>query len=256
MTLIVGVLCQGGVVLGSDGAATLGNLSETTTRQPTRKLLSISDRVILGVSGPVGLSQLFEDRIKTLGNELAGTKTKTVADAMRKLSTAFQKDVTPAFRSAESAAPVIGQARASIQAISSSVVALVIQRQPTLIQLDQQCSAEAASRDLPFVAIGSAQRTADPFLALIRRVFWKDQLPSVADGAFAVTWTFHQAIETSPGGVAEPMQLMVLDKDGTRELSVAELDGHRQMVDGVEEYLGQYRYPSGLDAPPGPQAGL
>ena len=37
----------------------------------------------------------------------------------------------------------------------------------------------------------------DPFLALMRNVYWKDDLPTLNEGAFAVTWTLEHAIETN-----------------------------------------------------------
>ena len=47
MTLIVGVLCNGGVVVGSDGAATLGAMGVSTARQDIKKLCMIADRAII-----------------------------------------------------------------------------------------------------------------------------------------------------------------------------------------------------------------
>jgi 20S proteasome alpha/beta subunit len=103
MTLIIGVLCKDSVVVAADGAATLGGLAGSTARQPVKKLATIDERVVIGVSGPVGLAQQLTDRVQTLWTQgqLKGTKCKTLTDAMRTISREFQKDVIPALKAAQ-----------------------------------------------------------------------------------------------------------------------------------------------------------
>jgi ATP-dependent protease HslVU (ClpYQ) peptidase subunit len=66
MTLIVGIKCRNGIVMGADGAATLGALGQQTIRQETEKLDILENRIIVGVSGPVGLGQRIRAEIHTL----------------------------------------------------------------------------------------------------------------------------------------------------------------------------------------------
>ena len=67
MTLIIGIKCSDGVVLGADGAATFGSLGRETIRQPvTRKLEILGGRIVVGVSGPAGLGQRFRGEIEAL----------------------------------------------------------------------------------------------------------------------------------------------------------------------------------------------
>jgi 20S proteasome alpha/beta subunit len=242
MTLIVGVLCEDGIVVGADGAATLGSLGSMTARQPVKKLTNVQNRVVIGVSGPVGLGQLLIDRVESLQSSggLKGTKCPNAAQAMRIFTGAFKDDVIPAFDRARVAAGVVGNQNAAARVMSSTVVALTIKSQPVLIQFDEQCGAEAATPDLPFVAVGSGQATADPFLAFVRRVFWVNRLPTVSEGILAATWTLRQAIETSPGGVADPIQLMVLEGGEVRELSDPEREEHEQSANALEEHIARY----------------
>lgn len=69
MTLIVGIKCADGVVMGADGAATLGNpvVGQATVTQPVSKLHIVDNRILMGGSGAVGLSQLYLDREKAFG---------------------------------------------------------------------------------------------------------------------------------------------------------------------------------------------
>ncbi|MBI2936523.1 MAG: hypothetical protein HYY31_06955, partial [Chloroflexi bacterium] len=68
MTLVVGIKCGAdGVVVGADGAATLGTvLGKPTVIQHVAKLNLIANRIIVGFSGPIGLGQLYVDRIEKL----------------------------------------------------------------------------------------------------------------------------------------------------------------------------------------------
>ena len=82
-------------------------------------------------------------------------------------------------------------------------------------------------------------------LALLRRVFWPDKLPNIADGIFAAMWTLLHAIQVNPGGVAEPIQMAVLEKSKGNELRAHELSGqlvaeHRQHVKEAEEHLRSF----------------
>ena len=112
MTLIVGIKCTEGIVVGADGAATLGNATGTrTVIQPVNKLHILQDRIIMGVSGQVGLGQLYCDRVEGLwrDNEL-GIKV-TLSEVQRKLCGAIQQDAIPAIGRAAASIPLPGTGR-------------------------------------------------------------------------------------------------------------------------------------------------
>ena len=63
MTLLIGILCSDGIVIGSDGAATYGKLGSPTIVQPMSKISIKNGCMIMGVSGPVGLGQSITSEI-------------------------------------------------------------------------------------------------------------------------------------------------------------------------------------------------
>jgi hypothetical protein len=148
------------------------------------------------------------------------------------------------FQAAAMARQVIGPVAAE-SAIASAIAALPISKSPCLFQFDQQGAPEEASADLPFAAIGSGQSIADPFLAFLRRIFWANKQPSLADGIFAVLWTLEHAIQTNPGGVSEPKQVVVLekcsDKWKARELAPEEFEEHIEAIGAAEQSLANFR---------------
>ena len=99
-----------------------------------------------------------------------------------------------------------------------------------------------------FVSMGSGQPITDPFLALLKRVFWKNTQPTVNEAVFAVTWTLQHVIELNPGGINGPPQIAVLkpfnEKDPQLKAQLlvdAEIQEHINNVDGAEAHLGKYK---------------
>lgn len=211
MTLIIGIKCSDGIVMAADGAATFGGaLGQTTIRQSTTKLDIVSESAIIGVSGPVGLGQLLRAEVLSFCQS-SNPKAKPVSQAMQLLRDSFWRQIGPTLEHAKVTGQLIGQP-AFNDALSRTLVAIVLKEGPALIQFSEQAAPEAASESLPFMAIGSGQPIADPFLAFIRRIFWTTGLPDLQEGVFSAVWALEHAIQTNPGGVADPKQIVVLEQ--------------------------------------------
>ena len=236
--------------MGADGAATLGApLGLPTVVQPTTKLHILQDKMIMGVSGQVGLGQLYCASVEQLWKSNQLGRNVSLSEVKGKLRDSIFKDLEPAIRGANASIPFLGN-NAAIQSIGTqSLIALPVggpTGDPELIQLDWLGNPEAASTDLPFVSIGSGQQLADPFLAFLRHIFWPDKLPKVAEGVFTIVWTLAHAIEINPGGVSDPIQLAVLERKSgrelaARELSQEEIEEHRAMMLEAEEHLKHFK---------------
>jgi 20S proteasome alpha/beta subunit len=261
MTLIVGIKCSDGIVMAADGAATLGNaLGVRTVVQPMTKLHILQGNMVMGVSGPVGLGQLYRDRVESLWktNQL-GFSVK-LPEVQRLLQQEIQKDAQPAIAQSVACVPLIGNVAASQSVLTSSLIAVPVggnDRRPELIQCDHTGMAEAATNDLPFVSIGVGQPLADPFLAFLRHIFWTERLPRLADGVFAAVWTLTHAIRFNTGGLAEPIQITVLKGGGNKisasELSTDEIQEYRQHIFEAEQYLKAFKdNPASLPEVPKP----
>jgi len=258
MTLIVGIRCSDGVVLGSDSAATnVTSTGERTSMQPTDKLDIISDKIIIGVSGQVGLAQLFKSEIEKLWNDkgLAGAE---ISDARLKLSEVLRKHLYIEFQAVKQA-PGPLQNLFTQGVLSQTLIALPIKKQPILLEFTAMGSSEEKNERLPTVAIGCAQQIVDPFLACLRRIFWKDRLPTLAEGKLAASWALDYSIQAAPGGVGPPIKLVTLEKNGenwqTHQLSEAELNEQSEAVDGIEDYIRDFKLSKGEpEKPPEPKS--
>jgi hypothetical protein len=156
----------------------------------------------------------------------------------------WEKHIGPELQAASVAQKVIGPI-AMESALASTVAALPINYRPCLFQFDQQGTPEEATSDLPFVAIGSGQTIADPFLAFLRRIFWQSKLPTLPDGIFAALWILEHAIQISPGGVAGPKDIVVLEKKDkefkARKLIPEEFQEHLEAISAAEKSLYNFR---------------
>jgi 20S proteasome alpha/beta subunit len=269
MTLLVGIRCQDGIVLGSDGAATYGSVSlleveGKTISLATSKLEVYGERVVLGVSGAVGMGQSFH---RTVGGYIADQydrrKTwKSIEEAKKWLRDNLWPHVQPGFDHArELAAKVPAEYRVSVfsSVHTSSLVAFPIGDEYHLLELDHLCQSMECTDKASFVSVGSGQIHADPFLAFIKRVFWKSNQPFLQDGVFATLWTLQHAISISPGGVGGPIEIVTLENaDGkgwkARKLSSEELGAHGEAIAAVEgdmpQLLGKFFKGRSPSSPP------
>ena len=256
MTLIIGILCKDGVVVAADSAATYGALGQPTISQLTKKISIIDNSVIVACSGAVGLAQRFETEIKQLwiGKSFSGG---TAVAAGTKIGAKLKEHIAPEMQVAQFARNVVGPS-ASSNATCLTIVALPVSKAPSLIQFTEIGSSEIATNNLPFVSIGSGQLTADPFLAFLRALFWPDREPLLADGIFAALWTLKHAIAHTPGGLAHPIDIAVLEKQSgnwvAHLLSTKDLQEHEQNIRAAEEALVRFKSPKvdDIELPPAP----
>lgn len=243
MTLIIGIKCQEGIVMGSDGAATLGSLGNSTITQHTKKLSIIDNKVIIGVSGPVGLSQRIKGTINDLWNNkiLSG---KPSYEAMTIISKKLREHIIPELEIVTKVRPAIGNASLN-SALSQTIVALPLAQNPLLFQFDQQAAPEESTEDLPFVSIGIGQQIADPFLSFIRRIFWPVGYPNINQGIFTIFWTLSHAIAISPSGITEPIFISTLTKEKgswiAKDLSENDLKEHEEAMGFAEAKLRTFK---------------
>ena len=243
MTILVGIKCKDGVVIGADSSATLGQAPNLRTiEQKIRKIQVIGDRVIVAGTGQVGLGQRFNAVVQSAWQQKDKPFSKPPLEVGKLLAQLAIKDF-------QFTAVQMGQFGALVAFPTGSQSNLcefaVGDFQPELKTDDS----------LWYVSMGSGQPITDPFLGFMRRVFWKDDVPSSQDGIFAVTWALQHAIEVNPGGINEPMQIAVLGRDKrgrllARLLEESELAEHKNNVEGAISHLRNYAQASSGEGSP------
>ncbi len=237
MTALVGILCRDGVVIGSDSSSTFGvSPNFRTIEQITKKIQIIGDRVIVAGTGEVGLGQRFCYLVHSCWEGEGHSKFRQ--QAIIAMVTAFAKVGIDDF------------AKTGVQRGSyGSLMAFPCEKRLNLCEFATATfQPEMKTPDMWFVSMGSGQPITDPFLALLRRVFWPKAQPSVKEAIFAVVWTLEHVIELNPGGIQGPPQIAVLEYQGEKDpqprarlLDDDAISEHQDNVKGAEIHLAKYR---------------
>jgi 20S proteasome alpha/beta subunit len=232
MTVIVGVLCEDGVVVGSDSSSTFAAVNIPTIEQPTKKTFVIGADMILAGTGQVGLGQ----RCAHLLTKLRADTNFLSAHPVDVASTISQSTIN---HFAATAAP---------KGEFGALIAFACQNGFHLYEFAiKDFQPECKTADNWFVSMGSGQLITDPFLGMLRRVFFKSNRPKLKEGIFAVAWALEHAFELNTGGIKEPAQIAILTNASpageltARLLDDNELAEHHDSVTGAESFLAQYR---------------
>lgn len=246
MTLIVGLLCSDGAVVASDSAASFGTGlgMPTIGQQPAKKIEIVGGSIVCATSGDVGISQSICEAVEKA--QKAGGLTGSPVAAKDRLADAIGNALAPAFQRAKMALGSGVPQQAILQGIlSETIVAAPVDKKAHVWTFSFTGNGTLATKSLPFSASGSGQPIADPFLALVKRIFWSDRQPTLSDGIFAAVWTIEHVKKTNTGGVGGDVQLATVEnRQGnpvTRRLKPEEIQEHLESVRAVEEHMAEFK---------------
>ncbi len=230
MTLIVGIRCLDGVVIGTDSAMTFASSDQFTIEQPNRRKIDIIEgQIIIAGTGPIGLGQRFTEGIDVL----FGTgqfNDKSTIEIGRLISRCAIEDFSSTYQE-------LG-AFGALTAIPNRSHAELIEFSVADFQ------PEVKSENNWYASMGSGQSVADPLLGFVRTVFWGDEAPRCEEGIFATTLVLKLACSMTPHGVAEPIQMATIcredDEFKARYLTEDELNEYDQSVDAAVAHFKEY----------------
>lgn len=233
MTVLVGVLCSDGVVIGSDSIATsAAGVHPLLNIQSNSKIEIFESSVIVAATGAVGLSQRLSYHVE-LAVQGGVFRNLNRNDASGNVSTRFLQDCAKTL--------VQHNSQHGIQ--FGALLAAVVKGKPCLIEYDGVgFQPEAKEGNLFFVSMGSGQILADPFLAFVKRVLWNNALPTVEDAKFGVYWVLEHTIKLAPGGVGRPIRMASLSQvNGKWVAAKLESDaGAAEYIAELEDYIGKF----------------
>lgn len=243
MTLLVGIVCSDGVVIATDSFATYAQgVVPTIGQQPVTKVQRCGDTMIYAFTGPIGITQILSPAFDQLAKGFFTNPMTTapVAEAMKCIAAKIRDELKGLIEGASAVVPLIGRDTAGVTVLCKSLVGVCWGGHPRLFQFDYSGAPEEATDELRFVALGSGQNIADPFLAFLKRVLrWKDRAPTVVEARLVAAWTVHHVSQTNYGGVGGDLQMATLTlENGQPRVNVIEQPGeHYQKVQGAEVAL-------------------
>jgi len=232
VTAIVGILCKDGVVVGADSAVTFAVTPQfASIEQKANKVSIVGNHVIIAGTGDVGLAQRFGNIVEQALK--ADLFARDKFDVVKLLARETILDLQQTFAKLGQYGALVGFCCQEQACLCEFAVA---DFQPEFKTLD----------GIWYGSIGSTQFMTDPFLGLLRDVFWSEGPPTVSEGEFAVTATLEHAIGLNPGGVAGPIQIGVLKRESAgswaaRLLTPEDVYEHSQSVKAARQHLRGFR---------------
>ena len=234
MTVLVGIRCKDGIVIGADSSATFGDGARNRTIEQLtyKKIEIIGEFFIVAGTGAVGHHQRFVTILREQFDKKAflGKTYNEIA----KLISAFGINEFASTRSPPD--------------LYSALVGFPCDGKPYLYEFAGPGAFQPELKDpddLWFVSMGSGQPIADPFLALFRDIFWKSGPPSLQGGIFTSLWALRHACEVNPGGIKEPIHLAVISSKGgkmsARKLSAEEMLEHENVVASATAHIASFK---------------
>ena len=250
MTLIIGIRCSDGVVIGADSAMTYATSfgRAHTIKQKTEKLRLFPEpeaRCIVGCSGAVGLAQRFYRIVGSQGfKQLRGAPEVFCKKVSKEAKDDFME--TDAFR-------LTTQIPNRLSVNFGALMAFAIGNEFHLCEFEVG-SIQPELKPSGFVTIGSGQQIADPFLGFLRRVLWPDREPTCSEAVLAVSWTLNHAITLSPGLVDKPLRIAELGRNrkGTVRAHILGDDRileHNDNIESAEKALANALFGRAAEAP-------
>ena len=232
MNLVVGVLCEDGIVVGAAASDAARAGARDAAEAPPANTFVLRDDLILAGSGRVGLGQRFADVVGAIRSDsrfqewTALSITKTIC-----------AEVVDDFASTRSRRGQFGGLLAfaacdGFQLCEFSAGDL----QP-----------ELKTPDRWFASMGAGKPIADPFLAFLQRAFFTSSPPGLAEGVFAATWALDYTVGLGSGVGTRSEQIAVLAEERpdlpltARRLTEIEIADCLAEVRAAEKHLASFR---------------
>jgi len=256
MTVLVGVRCRDGIVIGSDSAVTYSPIADpnffTAEAPNARKVYVVHNEIVVATTGEVGLGQ----RLVQLLNEALrdqNQRNNFLNAPPENAGIWISENVTANFKRT-----LATWARSYDM---GALIGVVVQNEPRLYWFDGMNfrpelvgERDAAGHfcTLPVITHGGGQRLADPFILHAHRVlFGEDHFPDVAQGRLLVAWTLDHVIRYNVGGVGGASYIVALERNnGTWHAGEVNQDEIKQSVKDIENHIRNYGKPETEETAP------
>lgn len=220
MTVIVGILCDGGVAIASDRKATNVAFLPLVEPQPVQistqaltKIALIGTDTILATSGSPPIGDEYETIIKRYQKNFSG---RSYELATKKLKDEIRANVNRHWETADLINKAISMAHAYTLGTCECLLGANFKDGIRLVQILTEGTFDIATKDMPVRVIGTGQMQADPFLVFLRNIFWPDRLPTVDEGVLYAIWAVEYASEVGAPNVGSGINAFSITKYGNR----------------------------------------
>lgn len=237
MTLLVGIKCTDGVVIGSDSAVTFADAQGqwTISQSHSKKIDVLDEQIIVAGTGDVGLNQRFIELVTANWHNRANHPDEGIVEFVRRISSRAIENFA-----STGVSPIQGQGR------YGALVAIPVGESGELTEFPTDLQPEIKTDENWYVSMGAGQAVADPLLGFVRSIFWQNGPPNRQEGIFAVTLVLELAFSMAPAGVSAPIQIATLQRENdkafiSRRLSEDELTEHRNVAESALTHFRHFK---------------
>lgn len=213
MTLIIALACKNGIVMASDGQATIRSTGGPI-RAETEKIFKINENTLFGASGEVGHIQKSFEIIKGI-KELEKDLTLAIkTNVKEKLSEMYAKEIEPIVKFHRA----LGSSQSLHPPIADIIIAKLLEDETKVIwHITPDC------RDESLEEIGYACSGVGDIFAHTLLKGYNIKEMDVKMGKLLAYHVIKMAIEIGAFGLGEPIFIWTLTKEGANKLSREEI---------------------------------
>jgi hypothetical protein len=232
MTVIMGLLCNDGIVIGSDSAVTFSNVNIPTIEQECIKIDIYHKKVILAGTGEVGLCQRFGLIIERYWLNENILDVKHNIDIGKDLSRFALQDFSYTFKN---------------PGTFGAIVAFPHKNDFYLCEFAlKDFQPEFKNFKIWYVSMGIGQNIADTLLGIIKYYFMQEGIPNLQQGIFYLLWVLDHTIKLSPSGIKGPSQIATLSRLENNNyeakiLKKEDLSEHIENIEQFEKHIREYK---------------
>lgn len=235
MNLVVGLLCEDGVVVGA-AASDASRAGACDAREPLpANTFVVRNDLILGGSGRVGLGQRFADVVGAIRSDSRFQEWPALA-----ITKTICAEAVDDFASTRCDRAPFG-----------ALLALVACDGFQLCEFAAgDLQPELKTADRWFASMGTGKPIADRFLAFLQRIFLTSSPPGLTEGTLAATWALDYTVGLGSGVGTASEQIAVLAEEGpglpltARTLTKIEIADCLAEVRAAEKHLASFRQAS------------
>lgn len=226
MTAALGVICQDGIVMGSDGASSVVQAGGRIRYERAKQKIWIHEVdtscCVMGV---------------TAGKATSGQFVKYAIKRYIEIKKECLPKIDEYDLMFETRRWILDELQRGSMNLASPFKALLAfavndESPQFMLQLaGSELAPMLIDRDLNYHSIGSGSTIINPFFEFLKEIFWNDQLPTVAEAQIGVVWALQHTIATSSAGVSAPMSI------GTMQGVNASLITPKEMAQEIEEFI-------------------
>lgn len=248
MTILVGILCEDGAIVASDGMCSM-NLGPTPfVGMSNTKTHIINNRIIAACAGNDNYMTLFVNFLRSNFAKLSQSHEENSSSDIQNLINELGAQFAHKLISTIKAYPpeLVQSHLSNIQANGlefEAILALPFKNHHYICHYDNRLNANLLRENgLWHAILGTGYLVATPSIHLVKKILNIRTTPKIDKGSVLAYWTVNHAIEVSSGGIGGDITTAILQKIDNQYTAAIEnrVSEHKEIIDDMYKHIWSY----------------